>query len=195
MCCGFIDLSMEQFMAIQRRLLLEEIELLKRCELGRKVMRGAMPETVEEFREQVPLTTYDEYYPELPQRREDSLPATVARWIRVPGRSNEYNGKKWFPISERFAEECERVCASSTMFALCQDRGDVSQVKEHLKVLYTMGGAKYASGILGYFTQQAINLDFLPSNGEDLSSAILKGKSSTAVISSPGSASRDKRIS
>ncbi|GAI02640.1 unnamed protein product, partial [marine sediment metagenome] len=54
MCCGFIDLSLEQFMDIQKRLLLEQIELLKNCELGRKVMRGAMPETVEEFREQVP---------------------------------------------------------------------------------------------------------------------------------------------
>ena len=58
MCCGFIDLSLEQFMAIQKRLLLEQLELLKSCELGRKVMRGALPETIEEFREQVPLTTY-----------------------------------------------------------------------------------------------------------------------------------------
>ena len=34
MCCGFIDLSLEQFMAIQTRLLLEQIELLKNCELA-----------------------------------------------------------------------------------------------------------------------------------------------------------------
>ena len=34
-CCGFIDLSLEDFMQIQRRLLLEQLELLKRCELGR----------------------------------------------------------------------------------------------------------------------------------------------------------------
>ena len=33
-CCGFVDLSMEQFMTIQRRLLLEQMELLKGCELG-----------------------------------------------------------------------------------------------------------------------------------------------------------------
>ena len=60
-CCGFIDLSLEEFMAIQRRLLLEQIELLNRCELGNKVMRGAKPRTVEEFRELVPITTYDDY--------------------------------------------------------------------------------------------------------------------------------------
>ena len=29
-CCGFIDLSLDEFMRIQRRLLLEQLELLKR---------------------------------------------------------------------------------------------------------------------------------------------------------------------
>ena len=36
-CCGFIDLTLEEFMEIQYRLLREQIELLKNCELGRKV--------------------------------------------------------------------------------------------------------------------------------------------------------------
>ena len=57
MCCGFLSLNLEQFMAIQKRLLLEQIELLNRCTLGKKIMRGAKPQTVEEFQEQVPLTT------------------------------------------------------------------------------------------------------------------------------------------
>ena len=52
-CCGFIDLSLEEFMAIQRRLLLEQIELLKNCELGRKLIRGAMPNSVDGFRKMV----------------------------------------------------------------------------------------------------------------------------------------------
>ena len=75
MCCGFIDLSLEQFMDIQQQLLLEQIELLTNCELGRKVMHGAMPKTVEEFRKQVPLTTYADYCPELLEQREDGLPS------------------------------------------------------------------------------------------------------------------------
>ena len=37
-CCGFIDLSLEDFMKIQKRLLLEQLELLKRCELGRYII-------------------------------------------------------------------------------------------------------------------------------------------------------------
>jgi hypothetical protein len=74
MCCGFIHLSLEQFMTIQERLLLEQIELLKNCDLGVRIMRGALPETIEEFREQVPLTIYDDYLPDLVERREDRLP-------------------------------------------------------------------------------------------------------------------------
>ena len=68
MCCGFLNLSLEQFMAIQKRLLLEQIELLNNSELGRRMMHGAMPETMEEFREQVPLTTYADYLPELVEK-------------------------------------------------------------------------------------------------------------------------------
>jgi len=168
MCCGFIDLSLEQFMVIQKRLLLEQIELLKNCELGRKVMRGAMPTTVEEFREQVPLTTYADYIPELLVKREDVLPAKPAVWVRTSGKSGEYD-VKWAPMSQSFITEYEKLSAGCAILASCQSRGDVSQVKEHLKVLYTMGPPEYASGFLAYLTQQALSLDILPYNGEQMS--------------------------
>ena len=75
--CGFIDLSLQEFMGIQRHLLLEQMELLNNCELGRQVMRGARPRTLEEFRPQVPLTTYGDYAPYLLEGREEVLPAST----------------------------------------------------------------------------------------------------------------------
>ena len=92
MCCGFIDLSMDQFMAIQRRLLLEQIDLLNNCSLGRKVMRGALPQSIDEFRRLVPLTTYADYCPDLQERHEDALPARPARWM--PPRSSALLGSR-----------------------------------------------------------------------------------------------------
>jgi hypothetical protein len=169
MCCGFIDLSLEQFMAIQKRLLLEQIELLKSCELGRKVMGGAMPETVEEFREQVPLTTYGDYLPELVEKREDVLPARVARWVRTSGYSDKYQ-IKWVPMTETFLGEHQKVATATALFAICNGKGDVSKVKEHLKMLYTVGPPEYASGLGVELTQQALNYDLLPSNAAELSS-------------------------
>src|SRR4030042_2013494 len=131
MCCGFVDLSLEQFMAIQKRLLLEQLELLRGCELGRKVMRGAMPETVEEFREQVPLTTYADYCPEASEQCEDVLPAKPVMWMHTSGRSVEYSaGKsttvKWGPLSPRFYRELAAVMLGCGLFASCKEKGDTS---------------------------------------------------------------------
>ena len=166
MCCGFVDLSLEQFMAIQRRLLLEQIELLSNCELGRKVMRGAMPETVEEFREQVPLTTYADYYPELPEQRGDVLPTEPTLWQHSTGRSSEYPFKlapyKWVPLSSRFCRELGILMFGVGILASCKERGDVSHAKEHAKIVYTVAPRSYTSGVLTYIMQEVSAPDFLP---------------------------------
>jgi hypothetical protein len=169
MCCGFIDLSLEQFMGIQKRLLLEQIGLLKNSELGRKVMRGAMPETVEEFREQVPLTTYGDYLPELVDKREDLLPARVARWVRTSGHTGEYD-VKWIPVSQEFLDEYEKIATGVFLLTACDRRGDTSKAKEHLKVLYTVGPPEYGSGLAVQLTQKAINYDLLPSDRNGVTS-------------------------
>ena len=166
MCCGFIGLSLEEFMAIQKRLLLEEIELLKNSELGKRVMRGAMPETVEEFREQVPLTTYSDYLPELVGKREDVLPTKPAMWVHTVGRAGEYN-LKWVPLSERFLYEFVRTAGGVGLLASCNAQGDFL-VKEHLKTLSTMASRYYGSGVVGYLMQQALGFDSLPSNAEEM---------------------------
>ena len=167
MCCGFLYLSLEQFMNIQKRLLLEEIELLKNSELGRRVMYGAMPETVEEFREQVPLTTYSDYLPELVEKREDVLPVKPAVWVHNIGWPGKYY-VKWMPFSERFLCEFERVAAGVGLLATCDPQGDFP-LQEHLKGLLTMGSQYYGLGVMAYLMQQALGYDILPSDAEEIS--------------------------
>jgi hypothetical protein len=168
MGCGFIDLSLEQFMAIQKRLLLEQIELLKNCELGREIMRGAMPETVEEFREQVPLTTYNDYWPELLERREDVLPVKPVMWMHTSGRSVEYSaGKsttvKWVPLSPRFYHELANIILGCGLFASCKEKGDTSAFKtKHPKYLYAVAARPYASGTFAYIGQNEVVGESLP---------------------------------
>jgi hypothetical protein len=166
MCCGFLDLSLEQFMAIQKRLLLEQIELLKTCKLGTKLMRGAMPETVDEFREQVPLTTYEDYYPELPEYREDTLPAKPTLWQHTAGRSVEYGFRltpyKWTPVTSRFRDELGILMFGIGIFASCRKRGDVSGLKYCPKVVYTVAPRPYTSGVLTYIMKEEIVPEFLP---------------------------------
>lgn len=161
MCCGYIDLSMKQFMVIQRHLLLDQLELLRNCELGRKVMRGAMPTSLEAFRREVPLTTYSDYCPELLKQRENVLPAKPAHWVHTSGKSGEYP-YKWVPYSEKFAHELAIVMYGTGIFASCNGRGDVSKAKEHAKIVYAVAPAPYASGVFVQIMQQEVDAEYLP---------------------------------
>ena len=167
--CGFIDLSLQEFMGIQRHLLLEQMELLNNCELGRQVMRGARPRTLEEFRTQVPLTTYGDYAPYLLEGREEVLPAKPMLWQRTSGTSGEYEGK-WVPISERAYRAMGPVIFAILVFATCRRRGDIHfGLRE--KILYALAPPPYATGCWGRLAQEELPLDFLPSpeQGETMS--------------------------
>ena len=59
--CGFLDLSMKEYMALQKRLMEEQISLYANCELGRRILGTDPIESVEEYREKVPLTKYEDY--------------------------------------------------------------------------------------------------------------------------------------
>ncbi|MFC1965279.1 GH3 auxin-responsive promoter family protein [Chloroflexota bacterium] len=84
-------------MTIEHQLMLGQIELLNKCELGDIVMHGARPRSVEEYREKVPLTTYADYMPYLSNKREEGLPEKPILWQRTSGRSSEYSCK-WIPF-------------------------------------------------------------------------------------------------
>ncbi len=161
MCCGFIDLNLEQFMGIQRSLLLEQLELLRNCDLGRKIMRGASPRTVEEFRERVPLTTYADYCPELLERREGVLPAKPILWQRTSGKSGEYPCK-WVPITKRFAEEQALIMYGAGLFASADSRGDVSKAKMRAKIVHTVAPEPYTSGVFARIMEQEVGSEYLP---------------------------------
>ncbi len=161
MCCGFLKLSLDQFMRIQKRLLLEQLELLNHCQLGNKIMLWGRPRTIEEFREQVPLTTYADYCPELSEKREATLPARPAMWVHTSGRSGEYPCK-WVPITAAYADELSKIMYGVGMIACSKGWGDVSQVKAHPRIVYTVAPRPYMSGALASMTGMQTPIDYLP---------------------------------
>ena len=94
--CGFLDLSLEEFMEIQKHLLLDEIEMVTQSPLGKKIMKGANPRSVEEFRQLVPLTTYDDYAPYLGNCQEDALAKKPVIWGHTSGKTGFF---KWVPYT------------------------------------------------------------------------------------------------
>lgn len=159
-CCGFIDLSLGDFMKIQKRLLLEQLALLKSCELGRYILNGTNPTTVEEFQERIPLTTYADYVPYLSERREDVLPEKPLMWAHTSGRSGEYPFK-WIPISRRLYEELGAYTFATIIFGSCKQRGEIT-LRKHDKYLYSLAPAPYFSGINGRRMYDEGVVDFLP---------------------------------
>jgi len=161
MCCGFLSLNLEQFMTIQKWLLLEQIGLLSRCALGNKVMHGAKPESVEEFREQVPLTIYADYCPELLEKREDVLPVKPTSWVRTSGRSGEYPCR-WVPITPAHSREMSVVMYGLGNLSSCKEWGDTSKIPEHPRLVYTVAPRPYVSGAMASMLEQQTTVDFLP---------------------------------
>ncbi len=145
-CCGFIELSIEDFMRIQRRLLLEQLELLGRCKLGQTIMNGASPESVDEFRQLVPLTTYADYAPYLLKRRMDVMPRKPILWQCTSGKSGEYP-YRWAPITARQLDELEPLMFALLFFASCKRRGEIN-LRGGEKCFYGMAPPPYATGTL-----------------------------------------------
>ena len=161
-CCGFIDLSLEEFMRIQRRLLLEQLEMLKKCELGRVIMDGATPSTMDEFREQVPLTTYADYAPYLLKRRMDVLPRKPILWQYTSGKSGEYP-YMWAPVTARQLEEIQPLLFALLFFSSGNQRKELT-LRENDTIFYGMAPPPYATGSMTRaFPHELFN--FLPRYG------------------------------
>lgn len=126
MCCGFLKLDIKEFMELQNNLLLQQLELYGDSPIGKKIMRGAKPKTVEEFRRMVPLTDYKDYCPELLEKREDVLPTKTEMWTHTSGRSGDYPCK-WIPLSTDYVQEMSRVLYGLGMISCASHWGDVDR--------------------------------------------------------------------
>jgi hypothetical protein len=158
-CCSFIDLSLEDCMKIQRRLLREQLEMLKGSKLGKSIMRGAEPTTVEEFRRQVPLTTYTDYEPFLLTKNERALPQKPLFWQHTSGRSGEYPFK-WVPVTARQFAELRALIFACLAFSSCQEKGEIAYKRKD-KVLYALAPPPYTTGSLIHAAPHEL-FDFLP---------------------------------
>jgi hypothetical protein len=157
--CGFLDLSLEGFMHIQERLLMEQIHLFATCELGRKIMGEKVPTSVEEFRRTVPLTCYEDYEPYLSERREDVLPQIPYLWAHTSGRSGQY---KWVPYTEpAYVKLGERILAAIILATACK-KGEM-RLEEDDVLLHNTPSRPYASGVALMSMAELFRFHFVPS--------------------------------
>jgi len=88
--CGFLDLSVDEFLDMQKELLMDQMDRVCDSIIFQKIMGNRKPSSLEEFRRIVPLTTYDDYEPYLSEQREDVLAQKPCLWCHSAGRMGQF---------------------------------------------------------------------------------------------------------
>jgi hypothetical protein len=155
--CGFLDLSLSEFMEIQEQLLMEQIELVYDSPLAKKFM-PTKPKDVSEFRNIVPLTTYNDYAAYLNDKNEDVLAIKPYLWARTSGRGGT---TKWVPYSEMAVENFGRFSIAAMVLACTARKGEVN-FGNGVRVLHNLPPAPYLSGAMAHVVNQKLDARPIP---------------------------------
>lgn len=143
--CGFLDLSIDEWMDIQKELLTDEIELVADSILGKKIMGNQKPKSIDEFRRTVPLTTYDDYEPYLDEQRDDALAVKPYFWCHSSGKGGRF---KWIPQSTEAGARGAMRILSSFILASAGKRGNIN-IAPGLRFFGMLAPKPYVSGYFG----------------------------------------------
>ena len=160
--CGYLDLSIDEFMSIQKRLLMEQIGLLSESKIGQALFKGKPPKTIDEFRARVPLTRYDFYAPYLQERNDDGLPAKAHVWLRTSGRTSGDGHFKWVPYTKAMYEKLGGFMVTGILLSSAKERGDISTTTKD-RILLATAPRPYLSGHISFALREQLGVRFLPS--------------------------------
>lgn len=154
--CGFLSLSLDEYMNVQKRLLTEQIGLYCGCELGNRFFNGAKPGNIAEFCGTVPLTSYDDYADILLQHVESALPAKPAAWIEVPWKGST-KPKKSVPFTQSMLEKCFGSFMASLLFSM---DGAAAPSRGLPESLLSLAAPPYLNSLLPYILGDGTGLRY-----------------------------------
>ena len=159
--CGFLSLSLPEYMDIQKRLLMEQVQLMSGCALGQRFFKGNTPSTVEEFRARVPLTRFEDYADVLLPQREDMLPAKPVVWLHTTWEGGDFPSKR-APYTESMLETYKTNILAAMLLSTSRGPGHF-HVRPGCRVLYSLAPMPYATGMFPDLISSEIHLRFMPS--------------------------------
>jgi hypothetical protein len=155
--CGFLDLSLPEFMEIQDYLLMEQIELVYGSLITKNLM-PTKPKNISEFRQLVPLTTYDDYAVYLNEKNEDALVVKPYCWAHTSGRGGTH---KWVPYTQRAFERLGISSIAVLILATASRKGEVN-IARGTKLMQNLPPEPYYSGIGASAMSQQLELQIIP---------------------------------
>ncbi|HWT74289.1 MAG TPA: GH3 auxin-responsive promoter family protein [Mobilitalea sp.] len=158
--CGFLDLDLDSYMNIQNRLMTEQITLWSESELGRKLLNGRRPRTIDEFRQMVPLTTYGDYADILLQKKGEMLPDAPIIWIQTTWEGGKHPIKV-APYTKSMLETYRNNIIACLILSTSPKKGKFN-VRATDTFLYGLAPLPYATGLFPLALSEEIGIEFLP---------------------------------
>ncbi len=159
--CGFLELDIEQYMSIQRRLMLEQLSLWKNCSLGKHMLQGAVPDSADTFRSTFPLTTYTDYADTLLMRRDEMLPDVPTIWIQTTWEGGRHP-VKLAPYTPGMLNTFKHNIMTCMILATSSGYGKFD-ISAGNTFLYGLAPLPYATGLLPRVICDEVDIEFLPS--------------------------------
>lgn len=145
-------------MNIQEHLLLDQINLVADSTLGKKIMRGNKPGSVEGFRQTVPLTTYQDYAPYIGNCQEEVLAEKPYFWSHTSGRAGDF---KWIPYTHRAFDTITRYTLAAAILASAKTKGEVNG-GPGMRLLLNVAPRPYITGSLFYYFAKSFSFQSIP---------------------------------
>lgn len=158
--CGFLDLNIEEYMLIQKRLMEEQIQLWSNCDLGKSILKGKTPKNLDDFREMVPLTTYDDYADVLLNRRAEMLPGNPITWIQTTWEGGKHPVKV-APYTRSMLDTYRSNVVACLLLSTSKKKGEFD-VAVTDKFLYGLAPMPYMTGLFPLALREDIHMRFLP---------------------------------
>lgn len=158
--CGFLDMSLSEYMYTQRRLMEEQLSLWVGSGLGQKLLGGKTPRTIEELRAQLPLTSYADYADVLLPKRSEQLCAEPAIWIQTTWEGG-LHPTKLAPYTRSMLDAHRHHLVACLMLATGSRRGSFD-FKRGDRVLYGGAPLPFATGLLPSLADEEIKFVWLP---------------------------------
>ena len=158
--CGFLDLSMDGYMKIQRRLMEEQIQMWSSSGLGQSILKGKHPQNLEEFHQMVPLTEYEDYADILLSKQPDMLPGNPIIWIQTTWEGGKHPIKV-APYTRSMLDTYRNNVVACLILSTSTEKGkfDVASTD---KFLYGLAPLPYATGLFPLALGEDIDIEFLP---------------------------------
>ena len=155
--CGFLDLSIDEYLGIQESLLMHQIDLVSSSTLGKKFM-PYKPQSVADFRRIIPFTTYQDYARYLDRQSSSFLPEGHYQWACADKKDGDL---KWIPFTQDAILAASRCLIGSVILA-CADKKDDVKIGHGSKILHNLPPSPYVTALYARVVAQQTGIHFIP---------------------------------